>query len=112
MEDYKKILKSEEYTFLHTNEHLGRHMILLGLAGSYSYGTNVAGSDIDIRGITLNQKSDLIGLTQFEQYVDDKTELSMRVFMNCFLIMKSGCIMRQRIPICRKNRTGRRFRSC
>ncbi len=111
MEDYKKILKSEEYTFLHTNEHLGRHMILLGLAGSYSYGTNVAGSDIDIRGITLNQKSDLIGLTQFEQYVDDKTELSMRVFMNCFLIMKSGCIMRQRIPIYQKNRTGRRFRS-
>lgn len=50
MEDYKKILKSEEYTFLHTNEHLGRHIILLGLAGSYSYGTNVAGSDIDIRG--------------------------------------------------------------
>ena len=32
MEDYKKILKSEEYTFLHTNEHLGRHIILLGLA--------------------------------------------------------------------------------
>ena len=30
MEDYKKILKSEEYTFLHTNEHLGRHIILLG----------------------------------------------------------------------------------
>ena len=49
-------------------------MILLGLAGSYSYGTNIDTSDIDIRGITLNQKSDLVGLTQFEQYVDDHTD--------------------------------------
>ena len=87
MEDYKKILKSEEYTFLHTNEHLGRHIILLGLAGSYSYGTNVAGSDIDIRGITLNQKSDLIGLTQFEQYVDDKTDTVVYAFHKMIMLL-------------------------
>ena len=87
MEDYKKILKSEEYTFLHTNKHLGRHMILLGLAGSYSYGTNVAESDIDIRGITLNQKSDLIGLTQFEQYVDDKTDTVIYAFHKMVMLL-------------------------
>ena len=27
-----------EYSFIRTNEHLGKHVILLGLAGSYSYG--------------------------------------------------------------------------
>ena len=72
--NYKEILQGEEYDFIKTNEHLGKYVILLGLAGSYSYGTNIDGSDIDIRGITLNQKSDLIGLTQFEQYVDDNTD--------------------------------------
>lgn len=74
MKKYDEILQGTEYSFIRTNEHLGRHVILLGLAGSYSYGTNIEGSDIDVRGITLNQKSDLIGLTQFEQYVDDNTD--------------------------------------
>ena len=35
-----KILSSEAYNFLQSDAHLGRHVILLGLAGSYSYGTN------------------------------------------------------------------------
>lgn len=72
--EYWEILRQREYGFIETNEHLGRHVILLGLAGSYSYGTNIRTSDIDIRGIALNQKSDLIGLTRFEQYVDEDTD--------------------------------------
>ena len=80
MTDYKAILNKPEYDFINTNEHLGKHVILLGLAGSYAYGTNIEGSDIDIRGITLNQKSDLIGLTQFEQYVDDNTDTVIYAF--------------------------------
>lgn len=59
-----EILNQEEYNIIRTDEHLGKHVILLGLAGSYSYGTNIGISDIDIRGITLNRRSDLIGLTQ------------------------------------------------
>lgn len=78
--DYKEILQQIEYDFINTNEHLGKHVILLGLAGSYSYGTNIETSDIDIRGITLNQKSDLIGLTQFEQYVDEYTDTVIYAF--------------------------------
>ena len=57
--DISAILKKEEYDFIKTNEHLGKHVILLGLSGSYSYGTNNENSDIDVRGVALNRKSDL-----------------------------------------------------
>lgn len=80
MQDYKQILNGDEYSFIKTNKHLGKHVILLGLAGSYSYGTNIGTSDIDVRGIALNQKSDLIGLTSFEQYVDENTDTVIYAF--------------------------------
>ncbi|MCR5160240.1 MAG: nucleotidyltransferase domain-containing protein [Lachnospiraceae bacterium] len=48
--------------------------MLLGVSGSYGYGTNREGSDIDLRGVTLNLPSDLLGLTAFEQYEDAGTD--------------------------------------
>lgn len=72
--EYGNILKNPAYSFITQNPHLGKHVILLGLAGSYSYGTNNAESDIDIRGCALNSKSDLLGMTVFEQYVDEGTD--------------------------------------
>lgn len=86
---YSEILKGKEYDFIKTNEHLGKHVILLGLAGSYSYGTNIENSDIDIRGIALNQKSDLIGLTQFEQYVDEYTDSVIYAFNKIITLLLS-----------------------
>lgn len=76
----KNILTQPEYNFIQTDEHLGKYVILLGLAGSYSYGTNNENSDIDVRGVTLNRKSDLIGLTSYEQYVDDNTDTVIYTF--------------------------------
>lgn len=87
--EHKEILQQTEYEFIKTNEHLGKHVILLGLAGSYSYGTNITASDIDIRGITLNQKSDLIGLTQFEQYVDENTDTVIYAFNKIITLLLS-----------------------
>lgn len=74
------LLTRSEYDFLRTDEHLGKHIILLGLAGSYSYGTNNENSDIDIRGVMLNRKSDLIGLSDYEQYTDDRTDTVIYTF--------------------------------
>lgn len=89
MQNYKEILNGTEYGFIQTNEHLGKNVILLGLAGSYSYGTNIETSDIDVRGITLNQKSDLIGLTRFEQYVDENTDTVIFAFNKLVTLLLS-----------------------
>ncbi len=72
--DFKQLMNSEEYDFLRTNERLGNRIMLLGLGGSHDYGTNNDNSDIDFRGVALQMPSDLLGLTEFEQYEDDKTD--------------------------------------
>lgn len=84
-----KILTSEAYNFIQSDTHLGKHVILLGLAGSYSYGTNNENSDIDVRGVALNSKSDLIGLTNFEQYVDTQTDTVIYSFMKMITLLLS-----------------------
>lgn len=80
MKDFKKLINTSEYDFLREHERLGNRVILLGLGGSYAYGTNNENSDIDFRGITLNMPSDLLGLTEFEQYEDDKTDTVIYAF--------------------------------
>ena len=72
--DFKHLMTTPQYGFLRTEPRLGRRIMLLGLGGSYAYGTNNENSDIDFRGITLNMPSDLIGLTDFEQYEDSGTD--------------------------------------
>ncbi len=72
--DFKKLMMSKEYDFLRNNPRLGSRMILLGLGGSYAYGTEQENSDIDFRGVTLPLTSDLLGMTSFEQYEDAHTD--------------------------------------
>ena len=80
MTDLQNGILSGEYSFLDENEHLGRNIMLMTLGGSWSYGTNVEGSDVDIRGIALNRPSDLIGLTNFEQVVHESTDTTIYAF--------------------------------
>lgn len=72
--DFKGLMMMSEYDFLRDHERLGNRIILLGLGGSYAYGTNNENSDIDLRGVTLPLSSDLLGLTDFEQYEDRSTD--------------------------------------
>ena len=72
--DFKKLMNTSTYDFLRVNPRLGSRIMLLGVSGSYGYGTNREGSDIDFRGVTLNLPSDLVGLTSFDQYEDAQTD--------------------------------------
>ena len=74
------LLDQPQYRFLQTDPRLGRNVIFLTYGGSYAYGTNVEGSDIDIRGCTLNSKADLLGMGRFEQVVDDHTDTTVYSF--------------------------------
>lgn len=75
--DFKTLLSTPEYEFLKTNPHLGNNIILLGLGGSHAYGTNVEGSDVDIRGVALNSKAEILGSANFEQVVNEDTDTTI-----------------------------------
>lgn len=70
----KDKLNSSEYEFLRTDPHLGRNILILTTAGSIAYGTNVDTSDIDVRGVTIETKQDIMGLSSFEQFEDRTTD--------------------------------------
>ena len=70
----KDKLNSKEYDFLKKDLHLGDNILILTTGGSIAYGTNVATSDIDIRGVTLENKQDIMGLSSFEQFEDKPTD--------------------------------------
>jgi predicted nucleotidyltransferase len=71
------VFNDNKYRFLFENQHLKGNIILLVLGGSYAYGTNNKNSDVDIRGIALERETDLLGLTNFEQRVDEKTDTTI-----------------------------------
>ena len=81
IEEIREKLKTSEYDFLRNNKHLGSNIILLGLGGSYSYGMNIEGkSDIDIRGVALNSKEEILLLQNFGQIVDENTDTTIYSF--------------------------------
>lgn len=76
----EKVNNDKSYEFLKTNEHLGDNIVLLGLGGSYAYGTNIETSDIDIRGIATNSKREILLGEDFEQVVDVPTDTTVYSF--------------------------------
>ena len=74
MIDFKKLIESKEYGFLKTNPILGDNIILLGVGGSHAYGTNVEGSDIDIRGVAKRDSFDILTGRDWEQSINNETD--------------------------------------
>lgn len=88
--DLNQLITNPEYDFINNNEHLGKNIIFLTLGGSHAYGTSKPESDIDIRGCSLNSKSDLIGLSNFDQ-VDDSTTDTVIYSFNKLIKLISNC---------------------
>lgn len=88
--NYKQILATPEYSFLKSNEHLGSNIILLGLGGSHAYGTSIPTSDLDIRGIALNRKEELLTNNSFEQFVNEETDTTIYSF-NKIVSLLTNC---------------------
>lgn len=85
MENIKDIITQPEYEFL------GRRTVLfLTFGGSYAYGTNKEGSDIDICGVVAQTPQELLGFSKFDQYVDQETDTTLFGF-NKFIGLLMDC---------------------
>ncbi len=68
-----KPIKAEDYAFLDKAAEV-KHPILIGLGGSHAYGTNVPTSDLDIRGIAMHSKEDILLRQGFDQFSNEQTD--------------------------------------
>lgn len=80
LEQIKEKIQSNEYDFLRTDEHLGNNIILLGLGGSHAYGMDKENSDVDIRGLVINPKKEILLGTDFEEVVNTDTDTTIYSF--------------------------------
>lgn len=77
IQEIKNIVStSPDYNFLKNNPYLN-NILLLGLGGSHSYGTERPGSDIDIRGVAANSPQYILSGADFEQVVDVPTDTTI-----------------------------------
>ena len=60
------VINDQSYNKIWTDERYNK-LVLLGLGGSYAYGTNREGSDIDVRGIATDYARDILLGKTFEQ---------------------------------------------
>lgn len=76
MKTMDELRKDPAYSFLN-KEPLGDNIILLGLGGSHAYGTNIEGSDLDLRGAATHSARDILTGGGFEQVTNDETDTTI-----------------------------------
>ena len=84
-------INSKEYDFLRTHANLGKNIILLTTGGSYAYGTNTQGSDLDIRGITLNTQKEILTMSYNDKPIEDKITDTSIYFLKQIIGLLINC---------------------
>lgn len=72
----KRVDKDPLYNFL-KREPLKDNIVLLGLGGSYAYGTNNENSDLDLRGVAVHSPRDILTGQGFDQVVNTETDTTV-----------------------------------
>lgn len=88
--EIKDLIKSNEYDFLREDPYLGSNIILLGLGGSHAYGTNTPSSDLDVRGVALNSKEEILYGNKFEQVINNVTDTTVYSFEKMIKLLTSA----------------------
>ncbi len=72
--NFAETIKGPEYRFLHDPDKVRGKLCFLTVSGSYAYGTNNETSDLDIRGVAIEDRDDLLLGKGLEQYEDRETD--------------------------------------
>lgn len=80
IEQIKQLVAGPDYEFLRIDPHLKDRIMFLTLGGSHAYGTNNENSDVDIRGCAMNNASEIVGLSNFEQFINTETDTTVYAF--------------------------------
>ena len=77
--DMQRLLTEDKYNFLQTPE-MKESIILLGLGGSISYGTDSEDSDIDLRGVRFESPQSLFTMKKDnEVFVNQETDTKLQM---------------------------------
>lgn len=90
LKQIKEAIKKQEYDFLKENEYLGSNIILLTLGGSHAYGMDKEDSDLDVRGVALNNKEEILLGKDFGQVVETNTDTTVYSFNKILQLLKSN----------------------
>ena len=83
--NFSEAIKQPEYEFLHDPSKIRGKLCYLTVSGSYAYGTNNENSDLDIRGIAIENRDDLLlgnGMEQYEDKVTDTVVFGLQKFVS------------------------------
>lgn len=92
MNSLEKLLGQESYQSFLESHKLKERLVFMTYGGSYAYGTNIEGSDIDIRGCALNTSEEILLNRDFEQYMKNNDEMDICVYsVNKLIGLLSNC---------------------
>ena len=80
IEEIRAEVRTPAYDFLRTSPKLGNRIGMLCLGGSHAYGTNVEGSDIDLRGFAVRSAQEILTGQDWEQVSGTGTDTTVYSF--------------------------------